>query len=203
MSEAANATAATTAAIGLPSLMWALDHTLWKPPAWAITLTILVSAALILISVVLWAHLLLKRLGLVEGSWWGGFFRVPFDKAAQRIYEAAEKADVLELMMSPTLKAQDKLNHFKMLLIVDDRVRLFGARPPSTKSRLISKAELHNELYPSERAQNALDHVIPADHPPAFVNVSIPRMDLRRIIKVYLTEYVDETKQIRSGRRPR
>jgi hypothetical protein len=154
---------------------------------------------------------LMAPCGLVAG--WGfwpliednlpSFWNVPFDDAARRVYEAAEKADALDVMVSSTSRAADKLNSFKMLLLVDARVRLFGAEPPSTQSRLIPKEGLCRELYPSEKTPNALDHLIPADHPPAFMNVTIPRTDLRRIIKIYLTEYVDEAKQLRRGQWPR
>lgn len=138
----------------------------------------------------------------LEGLNWP-ILHVPFDDAARRVYEAAEKADVVEVIASPTSRAEDKLNNFKMLLLVDERVRLFGAKPPSTQSRLIPKEDLRRELYPSQKTPNALDHLIPADHPPAFVNVTVPRTDLHRIIKIYLTEYVAEAKQMRRGQWPR
>jgi hypothetical protein len=131
------------------------------------------------------------------------YWRVPFDDAAQRIYEAAERADKLDVMVSSTSRAEDKLNIFKTMLLVEDRVRLFGAKPPSTQSLLIPKKEVRGELYPSTKTPNALDHLRPTDHPPAFVNVTVPRSDLRRIIKIYLTEYVSEAKQMRRGQWPR
>jgi len=132
---------------------------------------------------------------------WG---KVPFHEAALRVYEAAEKAGVLGLMLSESTKPENKLMHFKMLLLVDDRVRLFGAKPPSTKARPISKEDRHgHEVYPAEGPVSRLDHLFPAEHPPAFDNVTVPRSDLRRIIRIYLTEYVDEVKQLRAKKRPR
>jgi hypothetical protein len=127
--------------------------------------------------------------------------RIPFHIAAQKVYEAMESAGVVDLMLSSTSTPEAKLNHLKMLLLVDDRVRLFGSKPPSTKSRLIPKDDLKgDDLYPAEGNVSRLDHLIPADHPPAYDNVTVPRSDLRRVIKIYLNEYVREAKDIRRGK---
>src|SRR5580704_1150721 len=48
-------------------------------------------------------------------SWLG---QVPLHIAARRVYEAAEKAGVLDLTVPPTSSAEVKLTHFKMLLMV-------------------------------------------------------------------------------------
>jgi hypothetical protein len=128
------------------------------------------------------------------------FCRVPLHVAARRVYEAGEKAGVLDLMLSKTESAENKLNHFKMLMMVDDRVRLFGIKPPSTKPFLIPKSELHGELYPSEGETSELRLIVGSD--PEYVNVTVPRSDLRSIIKIYLSEYVDEAKQLRAGKWP-
>jgi hypothetical protein len=125
---------------------------------------------------------------------------IPLHVAARRVYEAAEKADVIDLMLSSSSTPENKLMHFKMLLLVDDRVRLFGAKPPSTKCRLIPKDELQgHDVYPAEGDTSRLDNPYPGDHPPSYVEVTAPRTDLRRIIKIYLDEYVSEAKKLRSG----
>jgi hypothetical protein len=132
------------------------------------------------------------------------FGPVPFDDAALRIYEAAEKAGALDLMVSSTTAPKDKLMHFKMLLLCETRVRLFGAEPPSTRSHLIPEDKRHGQdTYPSDKTPNALDHLFPADHPPAYLNVTVPRKDLRRVIKIYLDEYVGEVRDLRAGKWPR
>jgi hypothetical protein len=133
-------------------------------------------------------------------EWSPSFLRIPLHIAARRVYEAAEKAGVVDLILSPTSSPDSKLQHFKMLMFVDDRVRLFGAKPPSTKSRLIPKNEFAgHEIYPPEGEVSRLDSVYP-NEPPAYVNVTVPRSDLARIIKIYLDEYVTEAKNLRKGR---
>jgi hypothetical protein len=196
-SEAINASAFGAAGIGMPGVMWASDKLGYEIPHWLAELVLIISALCVLVSVVLWLHLLFQT----SLPSWPIFNRqIPFHVAARRVYEATEKANALDLMVSPTSKPEDKLNHFKMLLLVDDRVRLFGARPPSTKSRLIPKDELKREIYPAEGDVSQLNDLWPAEHPPAFVDVTIPRKDLRRIIKIYLDEYVREVKQLRKGK---
>jgi hypothetical protein len=75
--------------------------------------------------------------------------RVPLHVATTRAYEAAEKAGILDLTTSATSRADAKLNHFKLLFMVDSETELFGVRSPSTKSRLIPKADLQGHvLYP-------------------------------------------------------
>lgn len=129
------------------------------------------------------------------------FGGMPFDDASRRVYEAVEEAGQLDLMVSSTSTAKDKLWNFKMMILCEDTVRLFGAKPPSTKVRLIPIEDRHgSELYPSGKTPNAFDHLIPADHPPAYLNVIVPRRDLRRMIKICLGEYAGQARQMRAGR---
>lgn len=199
MSEAVNATALGAASIGLPGLMWASDKLGYDVPhALAVTVFV-VSGLCLLISIGLWGHLLLRYFK-VEIAWPPFGRRIPLHIAARCLYEAAEKAGVVDLMLSPTSSPDSKLQHFKMLMFVDDRVRLFGAKPPSTKSRLIPKNEFKgHDIYPSERDDSILDSIYP-NEPPAYVNVTVPRSDLARIIRIYLDEYVTEAKNLRKGR---
>jgi hypothetical protein len=134
MSEAVNASALGAAGIGLPAVTWAADKLGWEAPHWVSVTALVVGSLCLLLALALWAHLLASRFGinLTLG-------RIPFHIAARRVYEAAEKARVLDLMISSTSSPEAKLMHFKMLLLVDDRVRLFGAAPPSTNSLLIPK----------------------------------------------------------------
>ncbi len=132
---------------------------------------------------------------------WPFFDRqVPLHVAARHIYEAAEKANVADFLVSPDDSAEKKLSHLKMLLMVDDRIRLFAVKPPSTASRLLSKSERIGELYPSDEDNSDLHLVTLGD--PEYIKASIPRRDLRSAIKIYLSEYVDETKQLRAGKWP-
>ncbi len=129
------------------------------------------------------------------------YLRIPLHVAARRVYEAAEKANVLDFLISSNDSAAKKLSHLKMLIMVDDRVRLFAIKPPSTKPRLLSKSERTGELYPSDDDNSELHLVTGGD--PEYVNATIPRSDLRSAIKTYLAEYVDETKRLRAGKWPR
>jgi hypothetical protein len=131
---------------------------------------------------------------------WPFHKQIPLHVAARRVYEAAEEAGVVDLMLSPTSTPESKLMHFKMLLVVDNRVRLFGAKPPSTQSRLISRDELQgHDVYPADGDVSRLDNLHPSSRPPAYAEVTVPRTDLRRIIKIYLDEYVSEAKKLRRG----
>ena len=131
-------------------------------------------------------------------GWPFGRAMVPFHDAARAVYEAAEKAGVIDLMISQSMAPDARLNHFKLLLMVDDSVRLYGAKPPSTKSILIPKDELSggHELYPADGDVSEIWHLFPHEHPPAYVRVAVPRRDLRRVIKKYLTEYVAQAKEM-------
>jgi hypothetical protein len=68
--------------------------------------------------------------------------RIPLHEAARRAYEAVEKAGVLDLTTPSQGSPDSKLNHFKLLFMVDDETEVFGVKPPSTKPRLIPKADL-------------------------------------------------------------
>jgi hypothetical protein len=125
---------------------------------------------------------------------WPAFARkVPLHAAAIQTYEAAERAGALDLTTSPNSSPETKLDHFKMLLMVDDDAKLYGIKPPSTKSRLIPKQELTGELYPFPGERSDLNKLL-APKEVAYSNVTISRRNLRHIIKKYLTEYVPEAK---------
>jgi hypothetical protein len=61
MSDATNAAAIGAAGLGIPGLMWGIDHTLWKPPEGLVALTIIVSVILITISLILWTKLAISK----------------------------------------------------------------------------------------------------------------------------------------------
>ncbi|HEX3936092.1 MAG TPA: hypothetical protein VHX43_01195 [Xanthobacteraceae bacterium] len=121
--EAVNAGALGAAGIGIPGVMWASDKLGYQVPHWEAELALLASIVCILVSLALWGHLIFRRMGASIN--WSLFDPlVPLHVAARRVYEAAESAAVLDLMISKDESAESKLNHFKMLLLVDERVRL-------------------------------------------------------------------------------
>jgi hypothetical protein len=302
--EAANATALGAAGIGIPGVMWATDKLGYQAPHWAVELALIVSVLFILVSIVLWAHLLWRRIRgsinwfgperqiqkvvpntfaedipdlrvadsdlvmalfesserdkllplleaerlrswarpmrgnepgkdpppvILKGETWRNnylqFFpkregqyraqtflktksrhessyfdvvlnkiqveriwpeQIPFVEAARRVYEAAEAANVLEFVVQNTEAADKKLSHLKLLLMVDEKVELFGIRPPSTKARLISKTELRDDLYPAEGDLNQINHHISDE--PIFLNVTVRHATLIPAIGRYITD---------------
>jgi hypothetical protein len=127
---------------------------------------------------------LLKDAPQIQVSW--PSIRVPLHLAARRAYEAAEKAGVLHLTTSETASPEAKLNHFKLLFMVDDETELFGVKPPSTQSLPISKTELRGmDIYPADGENSQLNHVLGQDRV-AYTNVTVRRKDLRRVIDSYI-----------------
>jgi hypothetical protein len=122
--------------------------------------------------------------------------RIPLHIAARRAYEAVERAGELDLTIPSGSSPETKLNHFKMVLMVDDEAELFGVKPPSTQSRPIPDKELSGELYPVEGEVSNLYQLLTPNEI-AYSNVTIRRSDLRRLIKKYLKEYVAEARQFK------
>jgi hypothetical protein len=112
--------------------------------------------------------------------------RIPLHEAAQLAYEAAEEADILKLTTSSNSSPDTKLRHFKFLFMVDDETQLFGVKPPSTKSRPISKADLMN-LCPADGDVSHLNSEVPQGVP-VYVDVTVQRKDLQRVIDGYIAE---------------
>jgi hypothetical protein len=109
-------------------------------------------------------------------------------EAATLAYEAAEEAGVLDLTTPTNASPENKLYHFKLLFMVDDQTDLFGVKPPSTKSRLIPKADLQgHDLYPVEGESSQINLLIPGDRV-AYTNVVLRRKDLQRVIDGYIAE---------------
>lgn len=113
--------------------------------------------------------------------------QVPLHEAARLAYEAAEKAGVLHLTTSSTASPETKLAHFKLLFMVDDETELFGIKPPSTISRPIPKTDFHH-LHPADGAVSEIHHLFPNDGGAAYINVTVRRKDLRRVINGYIAE---------------
>jgi hypothetical protein len=111
---------------------------------------------------------------------------IPLHEAARRAYEAIEKAGVVDVIFSPTTTAETKLNHFKLLFVVDAETELFGVRPPSTQSLLIPKSGLEH-LYPSDGEVSELSTGLALDSP-TYINVTVRRKDLRRVIDGHINE---------------
>jgi hypothetical protein len=108
-------------------------------------------------------------------------------EAATRYYEAAEEAGVLDLVSPSRESPDDKLTHIKLLLMIDERIELRGIRPPSTKSRPLSKTELTDDLlYPGKGNTSQINHSI-ADEP-VYLNVTIRNADLMRVIAADIAE---------------
>jgi hypothetical protein len=198
MSEAINATALGAAGIGLPGMMWASDKLGYEVPHWLAVLVFIISLLCIVFSLVLWAHLLFQRIGL---SWPFPSRQIPLHVAARQIYEAAEKAAVLDLTLSSSSPPEAKLNHFKILIMLETEI--FGVKSPSTKSRRIPKSELRGELFPVDGDVSEIGHIASPGPDSTYINVTVRRRDVKRLIKKYLTEYVDEAKLLRAGKWPR
>jgi hypothetical protein len=112
--------------------------------------------------------------------------RIPLQEAARLAYEAAENSGILELTTSASSSPETKLRHFKFLFMVDDETQLYGVKPPSTKSRPISKADLVH-LCPADGDVSELNSDV--SHGSAiYVNVTLRRNDLRRVINSYIAE---------------
>lgn len=109
--------------------------------------------------------------------------RIPLQEAAQRAYEEAKKAGVLD----PTIESQAPetiLHHFKMMFLVDDKTQLFGTKPPSTIPEHIPKSQILNDLYPVEGSLSQLERTLP-EGGPVYMDVTVRRKDFRRVIKDY------------------
>jgi hypothetical protein len=110
---------------------------------------------------------------------------IPLHDAAIRFYEAAEESGFLELEVSLKEPPEKRLDHIKHLLMVDDRMNLFGIRPPSRKLRLINKSELTDDLFPGEGS--TIKHFISDEI--IWIAVSIPDSDLAQVIDNYVDHY--------------
>jgi hypothetical protein len=188
MSEHVNASAFGAAGLGLPGAMWALDHLKVDVPKPIVVLVLIISAACILVSLGLWIDLLFKRFG-VQIAWPFLSARIPFHVAARHVYEAAEKAGILSLTSGSNESPDKRLNHFKLMFMIDDKIELFGVKPPSTKPTLIPKADLQGQdLYPVDGENSQIGHVLPLDADVAYVDVTVARKDVRRVIKELLAE---------------
>jgi hypothetical protein len=107
--------------------------------------------------------------------------RLLIEDAARFAYEAAERAGVLDLVTSGESPPGVRLNHFKYVFMVDDEVVLYGVKPPSTQSFPIPR-EQYSQLCPVE-GESRLDKLAPRKI--VYVDVTIGRQDLRRIIQEY------------------
>jgi hypothetical protein len=106
--------------------------------------------------------------------------------AARRLYEAAEAVNILDFMVLKTDTPEEKLNHLKMLLMIDNQVEVLGARPPSTQVRSIPKTELIDELYPAKGDVNQIVGLMSDE--PVFVNVTVSQATLIPFIAACIAE---------------
>lgn len=127
--------------------------------------------------------------------------QIPLHVAARQIYEAAEKAGVLDLTLSSSSPPEAKLSHFKILIMLETEI--FGVKPPSTQSMPIPKSELRGELFPVDGNVSEIGHIASPGPNSTYINVTVRRHDVKRLIKKYLTEYVEEAKLLRAGKWPR
>lgn len=113
-------------------------------------------------------------------------------EAARHLYEAAEAAHLLDFFVLKTDSPEEKLSHLKMLLMIDERVEILGAKPPSTQVRSIPKAELIDELYPAKGSANEIVGLMSEE--PVFVDVKVRRATLIQFIEVSIAEAKSNTK---------
>jgi hypothetical protein len=176
-------TAFGVAGLGMPGLIWASDQLHMTAPYWLAVSVWIVSAGCLLVWAGLWGHVLFQRMGLPALS-----RHIPLHVAARRAYEAVEKDGIVDLTGSP----ESKLNQFKFLFMEDPETDVFGVKPPSTKPRLIPKADLRSrhDLYPADGDISQLDDIV--SHNAVYVDVSVRRKDLPRVIN----DYIAKVKQI-------
>jgi hypothetical protein len=105
--------------------------------------------------------------------------------AAVRFYEAAEENGFLEYECDINAPPEKRLEHIKLLLMVDDRTHLLGVQSPSTKRRPIPKSDLTEDFYPGE--DNTI--VRQFSDEPVYVDVCLPDADLVRVIYDYVEHY--------------
>jgi hypothetical protein len=109
--------------------------------------------------------------------------KVPFEEAAQSLYEAAEKADALEFAQLQGDQSDTMLNHFRYVLTCADEVTLHGRRPPSRNWLPIPQDE-RRSLHPVDGQPNALGNALGREA--RYVDVYVTRKDLRRRMKEYI-----------------
>src|SRR5208283_676895 len=103
------------------------------------------------------------------------FGRIPLHDAARLAYEAAEKANVIELV-GFTADPATALNHFKYVFMVDDEADLRGVKPPSTQQRQIPRDELHGQLMPMTDTSDLAFSA--SSKKAAYASVTVRRSDL-------------------------
>lgn len=120
--------------------------------------------------------------------------RILIEEAARIAYEAAEREGVLDLITSPQSPPEVRLNHFKYVFLSDDEVILHGVRPPSTQALPIVRSEDDVDLAPVA-GESSLAQLTP--YKILYVNVTISKNDLDRIIRAYPEEAKTSFKGIR------
>jgi hypothetical protein len=108
--------------------------------------------------------------------------RLPLQDAARVVYEAMERAGVVDLTTSASSPPEVRLNHYKYVLLSDDQTILYGKRPPSENALPIRKIDL-KEYYPIV-GENQINYIRPFDRV-AYTDVTVRRRDVRRVIREY------------------
>lgn len=122
---------------------------------------------------------LVGRPNPLRSGWWILRRHIPILEAARLAYEAAERAGVVDMTTHPTSPPEVRLKFYIYVFFADDETTLYGAKPPSTKSLPIPRDE-QKQLHPVD-GENKLDYISP--HRVGYVNVTIRRRDLNRIVR--------------------
>jgi hypothetical protein len=90
-----------------------------------------------------------------------------------------------------------KLETFKYVMMVDDGVVLYGAKPPSRQPRPIRHLEARKSLRPIE-GTSQLNHGTPYDKF-AYTEVTISRKDLRQLKREWPIQAKAWAQQFKNG----
>jgi hypothetical protein len=150
MYEKAGASGVGAAGLGLPGLMWTLDHSGWTVPGWVYALVGTLSVALILLSIILWVRIALNWAREKEWAW--PFSKlIPLADAATELHgeiRGTLLATTTEELAESSIRAGAQANKSDLILnslamrILRRGATLHFEHPPSKKVERLPKAEL-------------------------------------------------------------
>jgi hypothetical protein len=184
MSEHINATALGAAGLGLPGLIWALEQLKIEIPTSVVVLILIISVICILLSLGLWAHILLRRFGtqipLPNLS-----RRIALREAATRAYEKTRNKPVSVLAHALTRGSEEDILVWycgQMTQYQNGKtplMRLYGSSPPSREVDEIYTAPLNRHYFEIENGAIVLKDQTGTT---SYRNLSVNRRDLAAAI---------------------
>jgi hypothetical protein len=131
--------------------------------------------------------------------WWGvrpavrSTLYVPLEDAARHLYQAVERRVPKDEIVAPGSTEQERLRHFKYVLLTLNGVTLHGVEPPG-RSRPIPDVE-RRHLQPADGVPNGLAGKIIRGA--RYVDVRISRWGLWRARRTYLAAAQEHAKMQR------